>query len=62
MSEDYSDWRNDLIEVSGYNVDNMFQPRAESEESDKEITVKKVNNKVTINPNMREFAYRCGSH
>jgi SOS response regulatory protein OraA/RecX len=58
MSEDYSDWRSDLIEVSGYSyadkADVVPTKGKKSEERDKEITVKKINNKILINPNMRE--------
>ena len=57
MSEDYSDWRSDLIEVSGYNVETtgaVPTKTKKSEELDQEITVKNVKNKVVINPNMRE--------
>ena len=66
MSEDYSDWRSDLIEVSGYNVADKAHAvptkSKKSEELDQEITVKNVKNKVVINPNMREeFASMGGS-
>ena len=58
MSEDYSDWRSDLIEVSGYSYAKTTgavpTKTKKSEELDQEITVKNVKNKVVINPNMRE--------
>ena len=58
MSEDYSDWRSDLIEVSGYSYAETTgavpTKTKKSEELDQEITVKNVKNKVVINPNMRE--------
>ena len=58
MSEQYSDWRSDLIEVSGYSyadkADAVPAKSKKSEESDKEITVKNVKNKIVINPNMKE--------
>ncbi len=58
MSEDYSDWRSDLIEVSGYNVADKAHAvptkGKKSEELDQEITVKNVKNKIVINPSMKE--------
>ena len=46
--ESYSDWRSDLREVMG------------SEEHDKEVTEKKVKNKIIINPEMKESVEEIG--
>ena len=47
MREDYSDWRVDLSEYSGSMP--MSKPKKLSD-TEKEVTEKKVNNKVTVNP------------
>ena len=46
--ESFSDWRSDLREVMG------------SEEHDKEVTEKKVKNKIIINPEMKESVEEIG--
>ena len=52
----FSDWREDLIEVAGI-------PEQESKtdtDSEKEITEKKIKNKITINPSMKEAFEEIG--
>jgi hypothetical protein len=54
----YSDWRVDLLEVGNVDIQSS-QPETE-DEFRKEITAKKVKNKVVINPPMREAFAEIG--
>ena len=46
----FSDWREDLIEIKGIPEKEVM----DDTESEKEITEKKIKNKIVINPEMKE--------
>ena len=52
----FSDWREDLIEVTGIPEQD---PKTDTD-SEKEITEKKIKNKITINPSMKEAFEEIG--
>lgn len=52
----FSDWREDLIEVAGIPEQ---EPKTDTD-SEKEITEKKIKNKITINPSMKEAFEEIG--
>jgi len=52
----FSDWREDLIEVAGIPEQ---EPKTDND-SDKEITEKKIKNKIVINPSMKEAFEEIG--
>ena len=52
----FSDWREDLIEVAGIPEK---EPKTDTD-SEKEITEKKVKNKIVINPSMKEAFEEIG--
>jgi hypothetical protein len=52
----FSDWREDLIEVVGIPEQ---EPKTDTD-SEKEITEKKIKNKITINPSMKEAFEEIG--
>ena len=52
----FSDWREDLIEVTGIPEQD---PKTETD-SEKEITEKKIKNKIVINPSMKEAFEEIG--
>ena len=52
----FSDWREDLIEVTGIPEQ---EPKTDND-SEKEITEKKIKNKITINPSMKEAFEEIG--
>ena len=52
----FSDWREDLIEVAGIPEQ---EPKTDND-SEKEITEKKIKNKITINPSMKEAFEEIG--
>jgi hypothetical protein len=52
----FSDWREDLIEVTGIPEK---EPKTDTD-SEKEITEKKIKNKIVINPSMKEAFEEIG--
>ena len=52
----FSDWREDLIEVAGIPEQ---EPKTDTD-SEKEITEKKIKNKIVINPSMKEAFEEIG--